>query len=238
MPGFNGINDSVYLVSDADFISLSKQIGDTHPTAKGMERLEYYYDGKSDEPIILSNSVYTLIHSKSPEKTEAWINENFPDLTLSVNNRSPLITPGDVYNELIQSKSNKIVTNLIAMIAIIAVTSVCMYFIMHASIMNRIKEIGIYRAIGVSRKNLIFKFFIEAALLATLTVFVGYLVSSGLLFVFLRGSSLISEILYYPVWLALSVLGIVYSITLFFGTLPIILMLRKTPSQILAKYDI
>ena len=104
--------------------------------------------------------------------------------------------------------------------------------------MNRIKEVGIYRAIGVSKKNLVFKFFIEAIVLTTLTVLIGYILTSGFLFLCLGMSSMIAEIFYYPVWLAGAVLAILYAISLFFGTLPILSLLRKTPSEILAKYDI
>ena len=116
--------------------------------------------------------------------------------------------------------------------------SLCMYFIMRSSLMNRIKEIGIYRAIGVSKKNLIFKFFIEAIVLATLTVLIGYLLTSGFMLLCLNMSSMIAEVFYYPAWLALADLIILYAISLFFGTLPILSLLRKTPSEILAKYDI
>ena len=85
---------------------------------------------------------------------------------------------------------------------------------------------------------MIFKFFVEAAVLATLTIFTGYLISSAFIFVCTGTSALMSSIFYYPVWLALSVLILIFSITVFFGTLPIMLLLRKTPSQILSKYDI
>ena len=104
--------------------------------------------------------------------------------------------------------------------------------------MNRIKEVGIYRAIGVSKKNLVFKFFVEAIVLTTLTVFVGYLVSSLFIGFALGMSTLVSEIFYYPLWLAGMDLVLLYAISLFFGTLPILALLRKTPSEILAKYDI
>jgi putative ABC transport system permease protein len=104
--------------------------------------------------------------------------------------------------------------------------------------MNRIKEIGIYRAIGVSKRNMIFKFFIEAVVLTTLTVFVGYLAVSAFLFICLGASPLVSAILYYPLWLAIAVLVILYALSLFCGTLPIMSLLRKTPSEIIAKYDI
>ena len=109
---------------------------------------------------------------------------------------------------------------------------------MRSSLLNRIKEVGIYRAIGVSKKNLIFKFFIEAVVLTSLTVFVGYLLTSGFLFLCLALSPLVAEIFYYPMWLAGIVLVILYALSLFCGTLPILSLLRKTPSEILAKYDI
>lgn len=231
------ISANIYLVSDADFVALSRQMGETHPSAKEDE-IYYYYEKDFGSEAIYSNSVYTVIHSSDPIRTEGFLRSNFPNLTVSVNDRQPLLTPSDIYNNIMENNTQKIYANLVAMTVIIAITCICMYFIMHSSIMNRIKEIGIYRAIGVSRKNLIFKFFIEAALLATLTVLLGYISSSALIYVMLRGSLLMADIFYYPVWIALTVLGIVYSITLFFGTLPIMLLLRKTPSEILSKYDI
>ena len=231
-----GFYTDVYLVSDADYITLSKRHGENHRSAE--EDLYYYYEEDLDENAIPQNSVYTVIHSTNPEKTEAWLKAAFPDFVPASNNRLPIVTPDDVRKSIIDDSTDRIITNFIVMALVIAITSLCMYFIMHASVMNRIKEIGIYRAIGVSRKNLIFKFFIEAALLTALTVTVGYIFSSALVGIFLSGSSLTAEILYYPIWLALCVFGIVTVIPLFFGTLPIMLLLRRTPSQILAKYDI
>ena len=116
--------------------------------------------------------------------------------------------------------------------------SVCMYFIMRSSLMIRIKEVGIYRAIGVSKRNMIFKFLVEAAVLSALTVFVGYLCTSAFVFAVLGASSAVAQVFFYPVWLALVVLAVLTLLSLFFGILPIMLLLRKTPSEILAKYDI
>ena len=104
--------------------------------------------------------------------------------------------------------------------------------------MNRIKEVGIYRAIGVSKKNLIFKFFTEALVLATLTILIGYLVTSAFIFACLNLSPLVAGIFFYPLWMAGIVLAVLYALSLICGTLPILSLLRKTPSQILAKYDI
>ena len=113
-----------------------------------------------------------------------------------------------------------------------------MYFIMRSSLLSRIKEVGIYRAIGVSKKNLVFKFFVEAFVLASLTILIGYLFVSLFLAVCFRVSAVMTNIFFYPPWMALIVLVVLYAMSVVFGTLPVISLLRKTPSEILAKYDI
>lgn len=121
---------------------------------------------------------------------------------------------------------------------VLAILSICMYFIMRSSLMNRVKEIGIYRAIGVSKKNLILKFLIEAAVLTLFTVFIGYIIASIFISACLNASPLVEEILYYPLWVALADLVIIVGLCLACGVLPITQLLKKTPSAILAKYDI
>ena len=88
------------------------------------------------------------------------------------------------------------------------------------------------------KRNMTFKFFMETLVLTTLTVFVGYFISSACLFAFLGGSSLMSTVFYYPPWLAVALLAFLYGVCLLFGTLPALALARKTPNQILAKYDV
>ena len=104
--------------------------------------------------------------------------------------------------------------------------------------MNQIKEIGIYRAIGVTKKNFVFKFIIETLVLITSTVLVGYLVSSGFVWISQGLTPSMGNILYYPWYISISLLVVLYLITLVCGILPILQLLRRTPSEILAKYDI
>ena len=245
---------NTYMVSEADYVAFSKQLGETHPTAKdaGGNNIEYEKAvseraivdveiGNNDVMVDLdyiSDMYFTVIHSTDPDKTEAWIESEFSDLTAPYSYMKTIVTPDSLFDTIIEQKTEQIVTSLITMAVILVLMSVCMYFIMRSSLMNRIKEVGIYRAIGVSKKNLVFKFFIEAIVLTTLTVLIGYLLTSGFLFLCLGMSSMIAEIFYYPIWLAGAVLAVLYAISLFFGTLPILSLLRKTPSEILAKYDI
>ena len=239
----SGIYPNSYLVSDADFIAFSKQIGETHPTAQSPKG-EVIYDvmpvATADVPLTDyddSIKVFTVIHSENPDKTEAWLRDTLGEVTFPGGTREVIITPDSVYESIIGEYIENISSDLVTLGIFLLLMSVCMYFIMRASLINRIKEIGIYRAIGVSSKNLVFRFFTESLLLTTLTAFVGYLISSAFL-LYTCSSGAMSDTFYYPVWLALAVLVLLYVISLFFGTLPVIALLRKTPSQILAKYDI
>lgn len=241
---------NTYMVNEADYVAFTKQLGETHQTAKYPS-----YDGAYDKAVsersteIGSNDVmvdvdyasgmhFTVIHSTDPKKTAAWIESEFSTLTPPYSYMKPIGTPDMLFNSIIEQKTEQIVTSLIAMAVILALMSVCMYFIMRSSLMNRIKEVGIYRAIGVSKKNIVFKFFIEAVVLTTLTVLIGYVLTSAFLFLSLGMSTTMAELFYYPVWFAGIVLAVLYVISLFFGTLPILSLIRKTPSEILAKYDI
>lgn len=209
-----------FFVTDADYIRLSKSVGTTHPAAS-----PYFWE-ESMTAAVPYGGFYLSVHSTSPKRTAAFLN-GFES--------EAVVKPDDIKKSL--SSDIEIMPSLIALAVIVVILSLCMYFIMRSSLMNRIKEIGIYRAIGVSKKNLIFKFFVEALLLTTLTVFIGYLIMSAFLAA-LGTSSLIAYILYYPVWYALLVLVVLYGVCLLCGILPVLTLLRKSPSAILSKYDI
>lgn len=232
---FGSVYVTSYFVSDADYVKVSNRLGETHPSAQNENKYYVYEDGVAYE---YDNVYYSVIHSSDPERTEAWLRDNFGELEAPVGYYFALYTPDDVYSEVIAENATGIAVSLIAMGVMMTVMCICMYFIMRSSLMSRIKEVGIYRAIGVSKKNLVFRFLVESATLTLRTVFVGYLVSS--VFFALAGhlSSMTAELFYYPVWLALCVLVMLVAVSLLFGIVPIMLLLRKTPSRILSKYDI
>ncbi len=248
-------NINTYLVDKEDYVAFSKQLGETHSSALDPRRNDSAYsaeDGSAVETLSVEREVvverdkgyygsvyyYTVIHSNNTAKTEAWLSSEFATLAAPDAYSVAILTPDDVYDELMREKTADIVKKLVALSLMLVLMSVCMYFIMRSSLMIRIKEIGIYRAIGVSKKNIVFRFFVESAVFATLTVLFGYLLTSTFIALCLGMSSLVADVFYYPLWLAGAVLVILYTISIFFGTLPVISLLRKTPSEILAKYDI
>ena len=104
--------------------------------------------------------------------------------------------------------------------------------------MNRIKEVGISRAIGVSKKNLAFKFFVESLVLVVRTCIVGFIVTSTFIWGCIALSPMMGTVFFYPWWYALLLLTSLILVSAVCGMIPIKGLLRRSPSEILAKYDI
>lgn len=227
----NSHRSPTFVVSDRDYLSLVSAFGESDALIDPNQ----ITDGK-DDYYNYYTPVYAVLHSFNSEMTEEFLTSRVE--RADEGEPETLLTPQATFEEAYESERIEIVTGLVTMGVILAVMSVCMYFIMRSALMNRVREIGIFRAIGVSRRNLVYRFAVETAVLVSMTVLVGYLLSSGFILFCLSASRLVSEIFYYPVWLALAVLLALVVISTFCGLLPILRLTRKTPSAIIAKYDI
>jgi ABC-type lipoprotein export system ATPase subunit len=112
------------------------------------------------------------------------------------------------------------------------------YFLMHSSMVSRIYDIAVYRALGMKKAELMISFLIEILIISTVTSLIGYSVSAyGL---HLASDTLIGQFRLFSVTPLSVFIGILllYGINVLGGMLPILLLLRKTPAQILSQYDI
>ena len=130
----------------------------------------------------------------------------------------------------------------IASISVIVIFStgilLFIFFMMRSRMINRIYDIGVYRALGASRVNVLRLFFMEIFVLTTFTTILGFVGGSYLINSINSTLKDFGTILYYPWYnFLLGLIGI-YLLHLLFGLLPVLQLLRKTPSQILTKYDI
>ena len=169
-----------------------------------------------------------VVYSGDREQTEKYLKEVYG---------SGILTQDDLVQSDIESQIEYITSNIVSMVVTLALILFCMFLIMRTQIMGSVREIGIYRAIGVSKKNLLFKHAVEGLLLTASTVFIGFLLASFIAFR-VSSSSIVDVFLYYPVWLAV-ILGVfVFSCSVLFGLIPLSMLIRKSPSSILSKYDI
>ena len=221
---WNSYKDTYYYVlSDADYLKLASGAGLFENVL--MESPYNVWD-YGDGPYYTN---HLMISSSDPAATEAYLTERLGE--------DGYLTPSDVFDQLFAEMRKGVLITVITVAAVIALMCLCVFFIMRSSFMSRVREVGILRAIGVTKKNLTFRFAVETALLLLLTVVPGYLLSFWFIGS-LSGAPLLSEIFYFPLWLGAGLFVILAAVTLVFGVLPAITLLRKTPSEILSKYDI
>ncbi len=109
---------------------------------------------------------------------------------------------------------------------------------MRSSMLGRIKEIGIYRSIGATKKDIYKIFFSEIIAFTTVGSLTGYLFMTYVVNRIQTTFGSIIQIFYFPITLFLGGIIGLYLINIIFGMIPIFTLLRKTPSEINAKFDI
>jgi len=148
----------------------------------------------------------------------------------------------DIYemdrDNYIENRATQVSGQLVTLLVILGGIVLFIFFVMRTSMINRVKEIGIYRAIGASKKDVYKIFLSEILVYTTIASASGYLLASYVLMGIERQVNTFFSVFYLPFWLLmLGLLGI-YTVNIVFGLLPVFNLLRKTPAEILAKYDI
>ena len=137
------------------------------------------------------------------------------------------------------NKETMAIYGILGSICLIA-ASIMVLFLMRSKMINDIYNIGVYRSLGSSKFKIYLKYFSDIVVMVTFTSLIAYFI---IMFVYLSaiesindyfGSELFSRGLVVPL---LGVL-VLYLVNIFFGLLPIYTLLKKTPAEILAKYDI
>ena len=135
-------------------------------------------------------------------------------------------------------EANKVVTSRILITATIVVLSiVIVFFSMKSLSIKNIYDIGVYRAIGISKGSVILIYAFEVLIISLKTTLLGgtlcYFVTNVI-----AGVPIIDANIAIPFEVfAITTFGLI-AINVLVGILPVCLCLNKTPSQILTKYDI
>ena len=206
-----------------DYIRLSRSIGETNENFGSGSAFKKYEEGTATY-----YSHYMMIYASDKAELESFLIKTYG---------RAVETPTQIIDSQLTDQMVGIIGGAVRICVVLLLMCLCIYFMMRASFMSRIKEIGIMRAIGVTKKNIVFRFAIESFIVSTATTVVGYLMTSVLMYA-LSDAALFSNAFYFPIWLSIGMLIIVYACSLLFGIIPALTLLSKTPSEILEKYDI
>ena len=202
-----------------------------------------YYMAREDYVTLPDNAFYAFASAVNPSFTHYALHTSNVNELLSYMEEKQLddgtFTPHDLYLIARGQYIGDLIATLVTAAVFLLLMVLCLFLIMRSGLMASVRQIGILRAIGVSRGNLLFRFFAESLVVFTLTVLPGYLIASGsLAWITGKASAIISMIFYYPFWLAVITFLFLCGITVICGVLPILSLTRKTPAAIIAKYDI
>ena len=147
------------------------------------------------------------------------------------------------YYDLKTSNQDQKMILLPVIIILISITLIYIYFAMRSKMINDIYNIGVYRAIAYSRSKITLKYVIDIFFMTLFTSVLGYLIITvGYSYIaakinnlaegFIKQTPVINQLSTYVILLGL------IGVSIIIGIIPILSLLRKTPSQILAKYDI
>lgn len=176
--------------------------------------------------LIPNESVYLL-----SEDANALIRE-LPASLNAVNTLEETIT-----NTRENNISQSIGLFIFTLIALSA-SALSFYFIVRSSLIQRIRDIGIYRSLGIRSFDILKLFLAEAVILTTATSLIGYLGMTYILNQIQQATQEVVEVISVSVVsLGLGILFI-YTVNVISGLVPVFTLLRKTPSNIMTKYDI
>lgn len=233
-----------------DVLKGKYKIGSTFRVASNTYYIYYLVCGffKSDYPLT-AGYFYTNSRAAYTHNLKKIMDQNstiYEEIDLYSNDYEKTISyfenlsyeAGLVKNYVLQeSRTNKIDTSQIAIfisIAFAVVMVVFIFFISRSRMMHNIYTIGVYRALGARKGRIYRKYFLDSIILATFTCVLGFL----LMYWF---ASYASQYVYgvnFSGYIALLVVLGIYALVILSSLLPIYLLMRKTPIEIIGKYDI
>lgn len=233
-------NDYEVIVNNnnRDDMKINKEINKTINNHK--LKVVGYYTSKEQLDIYLVNSNMIKMQLIS-SKEDISIFTKDKDEVLSTAHKNFKINIKDSYlaskNEYIKSKKDEMKTTIISSGIIIVISLIEIFLMIRSSFLSRVKEVGIYRAIGVKRRDIYIMFSGEIIAITILASIPGILFSTYVISLLTKISFLKNMFVINPLIVGGSIL-LVFGFNLFVGLVPIFNTLRKRPAEILARTDI
>lgn len=120
---------------------------------------------------------------------------------------------------------------------VLGASAISFFFIIRSSLLSRIYEVSVYRALGVGKFDVHKMFAVEILLISTLTSLFGYLITNYVLLRIQWLSEDYFDVISVSIVSLIGGLVIIYLVNLVSGLIPVANLLRKTPAQILSDYD-
>lgn len=147
----------------------------------------------------------------------------------------------DVYNvdkkNYISEHKDSMNSSIIVAIVMLVISLIEIVLMMRSSFLSRIKEVGIYRAIGVKKSDIYKMFTSESFAISTIASVPGVLFIGYCIYV-LSDINYVSRNFTMNIYVIVLCILLMYFFNIFVGLIPVFNTMRKTPAQILARHDL
>ncbi len=178
---------------------------------------------------LISTSSDISVYSKDKEST---LNKARNDFRINIKDSYQISR-----EEYIEAQKENIKSAVISSGIIIVISLIEIFLMIRSSFLSRVKEVGIYRAIGVKKWDIYVMFSGEIIAITLLAAIPGILVSTYILSLLTKISYLKDMLVINSTLVGGSIL-LVFVFNLVVGLVPVFNTLRKRPAEILARTDI
>ena len=224
-------------INNKDIMPINKKI-DYTVNGEKLKVVGYYESKRDDNSYYATNdtiSIYNItknagmmIYSNNMENDIKYLN----DLGYSANSEYE-IELNDYKRSIKESvKESLIVASILLIISIIEI-----FLMVRASFLSRIKEVGIYRAIGTKIID-IYKMFLGEILVITTIASMPGLILMSLILKELTNIQALSNLFLIDYRVIVLSIIVIYILNIIMGLLPIYRVIRKNPAEILARNDV
>lgn len=232
------INDYEIVVNEKykDMYKLDKTI-DTKVNGKKLKVVGYYKSNDVDYMLTNNNTIKYDIVSKGKD---LYLSVKDKDKALK-EYRSVGLNIKDSYGysreKYIKDRMESMSSTLIFSVIVLTISLIEIYLMMRSSFLSRIKEVGIYRAIGMKKIDIYKMFTGEVIAISTIGSMTGVFFTSYIIYQLTTVNYYANKFLVNG-YTVLTVIILVYLFNLIVGLLPCALTLRKTPAEIMSRSDI
>ena len=202
----------------------------------------YYSDPAASGAMLVTNKTvkYSLIDTK-PNITVCPGEETADKEAAMMRLQEEQVNVKDTYaeskKEYKDSLWSSIRSSLIMAGVVLAVSFIEIFLIIRASFLSRVKEVGVYRAIGVKKRDIYKMFLGEILAITTMASVPGFLFMAYILDK-ISGYTIFSNLFLINGKVIGLCLLLLYGFNLVFGLLPVFRTMRKRPAAILSRTDI
>ena len=199
----------------------------------------YYYSKKRFDVYFVSTETLKY-HVISTSKNITIYPKNKENVLDKVQNEYKMVIK-DSYKSsrerYVEENKDYVRSIIITSAIILGISLIEILLMIRSSFLSRVKEVGIYRAIGVKKKDIYIMFSGEIIAITTLASIPGLVLSAYVLNILSKVDFLEDYLVVNPIVVLYTIL-LLYLFNLVVGLIPVFNTMRKRPAEILARTDI